>query len=160
MPSSSRTLLVLALVAMLVMAAAAQTQTPAHSNKNKGGGKTSKCAKTFEGCVKCKTVSGEYTCSKCRANSTFDDISCVCNSDSGYGTLTKAQFDEWAADKCKGKNKKHCKKPSYSSVKGKCVKCEVYGCPTAESGVCLSAPISVTSGRRLFGNADAEELWA
>jgi hypothetical protein len=156
MASSSRTFLALALVAMLVMAAAAQT-APAHS-KNKGG-KTSKCASTFEGCTKCKTVSGEYTCTKCRANSTFDDTSCVCNSDEGYGTLTKAQFDEWAADKCKGK-KKHCKKPSYSSVKGKCVKCENYGCPTAESGVCLSAPISVTSGRRLFGNADAEELWA
>lgn len=138
------------------------TVAPAHG-RNKG--KTSKCASTFTGCIGCRTIDGTYTCTRCRANSAFDGSECACNTDEDFGTLSRAEYNGWVAEKCnnsntrsKGGKKPKCKVPSYSSIQGRCVKCSVYGC-TSQDGVCLrSAPPSLTSGRRLF-EVD-EDVWA
>lgn len=117
-------------------ASALSTTGPVHNSKYKSG---RNCASTFDGCVKCKAAQdggGAYTCTRCRPNSTFDDAkaACVCNSEGGYGTITKDVFDKWVAFNCKGK--RYCKRPKWSTVAGECVKCLKYFGGIAVGGAC------------------------
>lgn len=114
-------------------ASALSTTGPVHNSKGKSG---RQCASTFDGCLKCKAArdgGGTYTCTRCRPNSTYDDAkaACVCNSDAGYGTISKDVFDKWVAFNCKGKR---C--PKWSTVAGKCVKCSKYFGGVAVGGAC------------------------
>ena len=167
--SSGSSSLVAASAFALLALGAASTAAPAHSSKK---GTSAKCAAEFEGCTKCKTIDSVYSCTKCRSFSTWsdDDSACVCNTDDGYGTISKDLFDIWAAGYCTGggarKSSKHCKRPKYSSVAGKCVQCDKYVADeTLESvnGVC-SPPLGAVLDTKLtlfndIPNPDPDTDW-
>jgi hypothetical protein len=74
---------------------------------------------------------GSYTCDVCAdANAVFNGEACVCDSDAGYGTITKAQIKAYYKAN-KGSKTKH-----YSKY-AKCVLCADYGLEASE-GVCVA----------------------
>lgn len=147
----SRVFLVLALVAMMLVGAFADrallksSSTDKADKATKSGDKATKsygkgskalkykCAKTFPGCKTCSGSDddGSYTCDSCvAANSVFNGEACVCDSDNGYGSITKAQVKAWYKAN-KGSKTKH-----YSKV-SKCVLCADYGLEASE-GKCVA----------------------
>lgn len=138
--------LLLVLVALAQAAATTTTTTPAHGGK----GVDRACAAAFQGCLRCtKGANGvPTTCASCRANSAFDAVAgtCACNAPD-YGTFSKELWDEYVKFYLCGNssgggssNKKHhkgCRRPPYSTVAGKCVKCSTYGSAVAVDGACV-----------------------
>jgi hypothetical protein len=118
------------LAAALLLAAIITTPAAAQTGPRPTNGQ---CAAAFGGtCARCKkTVDGALACAKCRPNSIWDAESstCACDNDAGYGTVSQPIFDAWAEETrmaCIWESRRNCKLEKYSSVAGKCVKCDKY----------------------------------
>lgn len=154
MGSSSRAIMILAIVAVLAVDALAQSPARSHGRY--------KCRSPLKSqCKKCSfDAANELVCDKCiDSHAIVNDLKtgCVCDVDNGYGTLSTQLCSLWKAGL---RSRRRIKCPSSKA----CVKCEKYGYDAelvdvggVETGECV-VNMSVTNARRLFSTDEA--VWA